>query len=97
MTGWTTDELARIGGAEEIRISSRRADGTIRPFATAWVARFGDEICVRSAYGPDNGWFRRARASGEGRIRAAGIGQRWAPGTARYASGDRCDEARVSR
>jgi hypothetical protein len=30
MTGWTPDELARIGRAEELEIASRRGDG-IRP------------------------------------------------------------------
>ena len=30
MTGWTSDELARIGTAEELRIASRRRDGTLR-------------------------------------------------------------------
>jgi hypothetical protein len=28
---------------------------------------------VRSAYGTDNPWFRRAKASGAGRIRAGGL------------------------
>jgi hypothetical protein len=72
-TAWTGEELTRIGGADEVRVSSRRADGSLRPFITIWVIRLGDELYVRSAYGPDNGWFRRARASGEGRIRAGGV------------------------
>jgi hypothetical protein len=72
-TGWTGEELTRIGGADEVRISSRRADGSLRPFITIWVVRLGDELYVRSAYGPENGWFRRARASGEGWIRAGGV------------------------
>ena len=33
----------------------------------------GDHLYVRSAYGADNPWFRRATASGSGRIRAGGI------------------------
>jgi hypothetical protein len=28
---------------------------------------------VRSACGPDNGWYRRAKQSGAGRIRAGGV------------------------
>jgi len=32
-----------------------------------------DELYVRSAHGPNNPWFRRARASGAGRIRASGL------------------------
>ena len=73
MSGWTPEELDRIGRAEEIRLASRRADGSLRRFVTIWVARLGDEIYVRSAYGPDNGWFVRAQAAGEGRIRGGGV------------------------
>jgi hypothetical protein len=40
---------------------------------TMWVVRAGDELYVRSAYGPDNPWYRRATASGVGRIRAGGV------------------------
>jgi hypothetical protein len=35
--------------------------------------RVGDELYVRSAYGRDNGWFRRALASGTGHIRAGAV------------------------
>ncbi len=73
MTAWTTDELARIGRAEELQISSRRPDGSLRPSVTIWVVRVDDELFVRSAYGPGNPWFRRAQRSGVGRIRAGGI------------------------
>ncbi|WP_062202031.1 DUF2255 family protein [Demequina salsinemoris] len=73
MTAWSADELARIGGASELLITSRRADGTLRGFVTIWVAREGDDIYVRSAHGFDNPWFRRARRSGAGRIVAGGV------------------------
>ncbi len=73
MSAWTPDELARIGRATELQISSRRRDGSLRPFVTIWVVRSGDDVYVRSAYGRENGWFRRALSSGEGRIRAGGV------------------------
>jgi hypothetical protein len=73
MTVWTTEELEAIGSAEELQIASRRADGTLRPFVTIWVVRSGDDIFVRSAYGHDNGWYRRAEKSGSGQIRAGGV------------------------
>lgn len=73
MRTWMQDELDRIGGAEELRLASVRADGTLRPYVTMWVVRAGDELYVRSAYGPDNPWYRRARASGIGRVRAGGL------------------------
>jgi hypothetical protein len=70
---WTADELARIEGATELRLASRRPDGTLRRFVTIWVVRAGDDVYVRSAYGHANAWFQRALASGEGRIRAGGV------------------------
>jgi hypothetical protein len=73
MTTWTGEELSRIGQAEELRIASERPDGTMRPFVTIWVVRVGDDLYVRSAYGADNPWFVRAKASGVGRIRAGGL------------------------
>lgn len=72
-TTWTSDELSRVGGAEELLVASRRKDGTLRPFVRIWVVRAGNEIYVRSAYGSDNPWFVRAKASGTGRIRAGGV------------------------
>ncbi|MCU1444169.1 MAG: hypothetical protein JWQ59_2319 [Cryobacterium sp.] len=72
-TTWTADELSRIGSAEELKVASTRADGTLRPYVTIWVARAGDDIYIRSAYGSDNPWFRRAKASGTGRIHAGGV------------------------
>ena len=73
MTTWTDEELDRIGKAEELTLASLREDGTLRPYVTMWVVRAGGDLYVRSAYGPDNPWYRRAKASGTGRIRAAGL------------------------
>ena len=73
MTTWTSAELGRIGQAEVLRVTSARPDGTLRPYVTIWVVRVGDDLYIRSAYGPDNPWFRRAKASGAGRIRADGL------------------------
>jgi hypothetical protein len=73
VTTWLRDELERIGDADELQLASCRPDGSLRPFVTMWVVRAGDGLYVRSAYGPDNPWYRRATASGNGRIRAAGI------------------------
>jgi hypothetical protein len=72
MTGWTEEELGRIE-ARELQLASFRRDGTLRPYVTMWVVRANDELYVRSAYGPNNPWFRRAKASGAGRIRAGGL------------------------
>ena len=73
MTTWTNDELDRIGNAEELQLASVRPDSSLRPYVTMWVVRAGDDLYVRSAYGPDNPWYRRAQASGAGQSRAGGV------------------------
>lgn len=73
MTNWTDEELRRVGEAQEVQLASERPDGTLRPYVTMWVVRTDDELYVRSAYGANNPWFRRAKASGVGRIRAGGL------------------------
>ena len=70
---WKPDELDRIGAAHELEVASTRPDGTLRPYVTIWAVRADDDLYVRSAYGPENGWFRRAKASGTGRVRAGGV------------------------
>ena len=73
MTSWTSEELAKIGNADELAIASRRPDGTLRPFVTIWVVHTGGDLYVRSVKGRSGTWFRHALAAGEGRIRAGGI------------------------
>ena len=70
MRPWTPEDLAAFGEADEIRVASLRPDGTARKAITIWIARLGDDLYVRSAYGPDNGWYRRARTSRAGTIQA---------------------------
>jgi hypothetical protein len=73
VNGWTSEELQRIGGAEELRLAARRQDGSLRPFTTMWVVQAGDDLYVRSAGGPERPWYRAASTSREGRIQAGGI------------------------
>jgi hypothetical protein len=73
MSTSTSDELSCIGEAEELQLASERADQRVRPYVTMWVVRVGADVYVRSAAGPDNPWYRRAVASGVGRIRAGGV------------------------
>ena len=70
---WTNDELSRIGTAQELEVAPQRRDGTLRKALPIWVARSGDDIYVRAAYGPGTGWHRAARRSGTGHIRAGGV------------------------
>ena len=46
---WTSDELTKIGTAEELRIASLRRDGTLRKPVIIWVVRVGDaEAAIRA-------------------------------------------------
>jgi hypothetical protein len=73
MTVWTTDELSKIGAAEEMQLASRRRDGTPRNPVTIWVVRHGDDLYVRSVSGRGSAWFRGMQARHEGHIRAGGV------------------------
>lgn len=73
MVAWTSDELSKIGRADELRIAAFRPDGTLRKPVTIWVVRHGDDIYVRSAYGRSAAWFRGTQERHEGRIEAGGV------------------------
>jgi hypothetical protein len=73
MTNWTSEELNKIGAADELRIAALRRDGTLRNARTIWMVRVGDDVYVRSAYGPNAAWYRGAQVRHEGRIEAGGI------------------------
>ena len=73
MAAWTSDELNKIGRAEELEIAPVRRDGTLRTPVTIWVVRLGDDLYVRSYRGSGGSWFRAARVRHEGRIRAGGV------------------------
>ena len=73
MTTWTSDELTRIGAADELKIAPLRRDGTLRNPVTIWVVRVGDDLYVRSAYERNAAWYRGTQVCHEGRIQAGGV------------------------
>jgi hypothetical protein len=73
MTTWTSDELDKIGMAEELEIASLRLNGTLRKSTTIWMVRVGDERYVRSVHGRDSGWFRGVLVHHVGQIQAGGV------------------------
>jgi len=75
MTTWASNELNKIGTAEELQIASLRQDGTLRKLVTIWVVRLGDELYVRSVNGRNGSWFRGTQVRHEGHIQAGGIGK----------------------
>jgi hypothetical protein len=75
MTQWTTDQLDKVGMAEEVQIASVRPDGTLRKPVTIWVVRHGDDLYVRSVGGRSAHWFRGTQDKHEGRLQAGGVQQ----------------------
>jgi len=73
MTTWTSDELNKIGRAEELQIASIRRDGTLRKPVIIWVVRVDDDLYVRSVNGRGAGWFRGTQTRQEGQIRVGGL------------------------
>ena len=70
---WHRDQLDRIAGSEELRITSARPDGTYRQWTPIWVVRVGDGLYIRSAGGAASDWYRHATQHNKARIRAGGI------------------------
>ena len=60
--GWTFDELARIGDADELEVAPLRADGTTRRPTPIWVVRVGDALYVRSWRGDGGAWYSAAKS-----------------------------------
>ena len=73
MRDWTTEELDKIGAAEELQIAALRPDGSLRPYTTIWVIRTGDNLYVRAYRGRGGAWFRSVLRRPEGRIQAGGL------------------------
>jgi hypothetical protein len=42
MTTWTSDEINKIGTAEELELAPLRRNGTLRTPVTIWVVRLGE-------------------------------------------------------
>src|SRR5260370_42401415 len=75
MTEWTSDQLAKVGRAEELQIASVGRNDKLRKPVTVWVVRHGDDLYVRSVRGRSAQWFRGTQERHEGWIRAGGVQQ----------------------
>ncbi len=73
MATWTSEELNKIGNAEELQLASLRRDGTLRSPVTIWVVRQGDNLYVRPVNGRSGAWFRGTQVRHEGHIQAGGV------------------------
>lgn len=70
-SGWPANTLDRFGAADEIDISTRRADGSLRGFVPIWIVLVEGALYVRSYRGREGAWYQHATARPAGAIRTA--------------------------
>lgn len=75
MTAWTAADLHRIDTTDEVHLSTRRKDGTLRNPVTIWAVVVGNDVYVRAAYGRTSPWFRGTQSRHEGHFRAGSLAQ----------------------
>jgi hypothetical protein len=73
MTTWQSEELNKIGQAEELQLASLQEDETLRKPVTIWVVRVGDDLYVRPVNGRNGAWFRGTQVRHAGHIQAGGV------------------------
>lgn len=73
MATWTNDELTAIDSVDELRIRTRRADGSLRKPVIIWAVCVGDDLYVRAVRGVSGLWYRHAVETGLGAISAGGV------------------------
>jgi hypothetical protein len=75
IVAWASPELAAIDRADEIQVSTRRADGTLRTSRIVWVVREGDSFYVRSVNGPEAAWYRGVQSRHAGVVTVGRLGR----------------------
>ena len=58
MSSWTSDDIRAVGAPDEVRVVTRRADGTPRRPRIIWIVRVDDRLFIRSTNGRTADWFR---------------------------------------
>ena len=74
MVSWSEDELRKIGGSDDLHISTLREDGKTYGTPTwIWSVVVGESLYVRAYSGTDSRWYKAAVKQKRGRITAAGM------------------------
>ncbi len=97
MAGWTSDEFTKVGGADELQVTSLRSDGRLSSPRTIWVVPYRDDLYVRSVNGPAAAWFRGTQVRHEGHISAGGVDRDVTFTDADHAVDDEIDAAYQSK
>ena len=70
---WTPEQLERIDAAEELRIASRRPDGSLRRWVPIWVVAVGGQVYVRTWHRRTTGWFGQVLTEPRARVQVPGL------------------------
>lgn len=62
-----------VSAARELHVATYRPDGTTRKAIPIWAVAVDGSIYVRSAFGPDAGWYRNAIAANRLHIEAGAV------------------------
>jgi hypothetical protein len=74
MSRWSSEELRKIGEADDLRVSPLREDGvTYRSPTQIWSVAVDGDLYVRAYKGRESRWYQAAARHGAGRISAAGM------------------------
>jgi len=74
MAAWPKDELRKIAGADDLRISPFRQDGVTHGTPTwIWSVVVGGALYVRGYNGQNSTWYQAAMRERAGRITVAGM------------------------
>ena len=75
MSPWTPEAAAAVTAPPEVRVATRRPDGSLRRPRIIWIVRDGDRVFIRSTNGRTADWFRAAIATGAGQVLVRGTAQ----------------------
>jgi hypothetical protein len=73
MTNWTGDEVARVGGADEPKLTALRTEGGARRPVTISTVHLDEGLYVRSWRGASGSRHSRVQARPEGHISAGSV------------------------
>lgn len=73
MTNWSSQELEKLGAADEVKIAPRRSDGSLRSWVPIWIVSVDDALYIRSYHGKEGSWYRSASKNREGRVAVEGL------------------------
>ena len=68
MASWSPTDLRTIATTDEVRLATRRHDGTLRNPVTIWAVVVGEDVFVRAVRGRESPWFRGTRSQHRGTL-----------------------------